>query len=53
MDKGVITHMKENTHQTNKTGIYNLDINFCINAKCGQKVLFRERVKSAYFQSAS
>ena len=30
-----------------------LDINFCTNAKWGQKVLFRERAKSAYFRSAS
>ena len=30
-----------------------LDINFCTNTKCGQKVLFRERAKSAYFRSAS
>ena len=30
-----------------------LDINFCTNAKCGQKVLFRESAKSAYFRSAS
>ena len=30
-----------------------LDINFCINVKCGQKVLFREPAKSAYFRSAS
>ena len=29
-----------------------LDINFCTNAKCGQKVLFRERAKSSYFRSA-
>ena len=25
----------------------------CTNAKCGQKVPFRERAKSAYFRSAS
>ena len=30
-----------------------LDINFCTNAKFGQKVLFRELAKSAYFRSAS
>ena len=30
-----------------------MDINFCTNAKCGQKVLFRELAKSAYFRSAS
>ena len=30
-----------------------LDIHFCTNAKCGQKVLFRELAKSAYFRSAS
>ena len=26
-----------------------LDINCCTNVKCGQKVLFRKRAKSAYF----
>ena len=37
-----------------RVATYNiLDINFCTNAKCGQKVLFRERAKSAYFRSAS
>ena len=30
-----------------------LDINCYTNEKCGQKVLFRERAKSAYFRSAS
>ena len=30
-----------------------LDINCYTNAKCGQKVLFRERSKSAYFRSSS
>ena len=30
-----------------------LDINYYTNAKCGQKVLFSERAKSAYFRSAS
>ena len=29
-----------------------LDINFCTNVKCGQKVLFREPAESAYFRSA-